>query len=199
MGGFDRYISGPMDFELQQSESRCVTTEAVDPEIEGLVREHSRLVFRIAYSVVRNHADAEDAVQEVFLRVAKHGVAGISDRKAWISRIAWRASVDRFRSRGNKNEEEFDERVHALPPQAGGTEQQAISRQMLALLDCMIAALPRKERDALLLTSVEEMSSAEAAIVLGTTETSIRGRVFRARQRLAEKLQKRTGSKYGRC
>jgi RNA polymerase sigma-70 factor (ECF subfamily) len=199
MGGFERYISGPMDFELQQTESRCVTTDAVDPEIEGLVREHSRLVFRIAYSVVRNHADAEDVVQEVFLRVAKHGVAGISDRKAWISRIAWRASVDRFRSRGNKNEEEFDERVHGSPPQAGGTEQQAISRQMLALLDCMIAALPRKEREALLLTSVEEMSSAEAAIVLGTTETSIRGRVFRARQRLAEKLQKRTGSKYGRC
>ena len=62
----------------------------------------------------------------------------------------------------------------------------------------MIAALPEKERDALLLTSIEEMSSAEAAKVLGATETSIRAQVFRARQRLAEKLQKVTGTKYGR-
>jgi RNA polymerase sigma-70 factor, ECF subfamily len=198
MGGFERYISGPMVFELTQMEPGWVTADAVVPEIEALVREHSRLVFRIAYSVVRNHADAEDVVQEVFLRVAKHGMAGIGDAKAWISRIAWRASIDRFRSLGHKNLEEFDERLHAPGARPAGTEQEAISKETLALLDRMIAALPRKERDALLLTSVEEMSSAEAAKVLGTTETSIRARVFRARQRLAQKLQKVTGTKYGR-
>ena len=175
-----------------------MTANAVAPEIETLVREHSRLVFRIAYSVVRNQADAEDVVQEVFLRVAKHGVAGITDAKAWISRIAWRASVDRFRSLKRADQEEFDERLHAPHIRPVGTEQEAISRQTLQLLDRMIASLPRKERDALLLTSVEEMSSAEAAKVLGTTETSIRARVFRARQRLADKLQKVTGTKYGR-
>ena len=198
MGGFERYISGPIVFELTQTEPRGVTSDAVTAEIEALVREHSRLVFRIAYSVVRNHADAEDVVQEVFLRVAKHGVAGIADAKAWISRIAWRASVDRFRSLGRANQEEFDERLHAPQTRPAGTEQEAISRETLKLLDRMIVALPKKERDALLLTSLEEMSSFEAAKVLGTTETSIRARVFRARQRLAEKLQKVTGTKYGR-
>lgn len=198
MGGFERYMPGPMAFELTQREPRCMTVNAVAPEIETLVREHSRLVFRIAYSVVRNHADAEDVVQEVFLRVAKHGADGIKDPKAWISRIAWRASVDRFRSLGRAEQEEFDERLHAPQIRPAGTEQEAISRQALELLDRMIASLPKKERDALLLTSVEEMSSAEAAKVLGTTETSIRARVFRARQRLADKLQKVTGMKYGR-
>src|SRR5436853_847658 len=198
MGGFERYIPGPMVFELTQTEPRCVTIDAVAPEIESLVREHSRLVFRIAYSVVRNHADAEDVVQEVFLRVAKHGATGIEDAKAWISRIAWRASVDRFRSLGRANQEEFDERLHSPQTRQLGTEQQVISREKLELLDRMIAALPEKERDALLLTSIEEMSSAEAAKVLGATETSIRAQVFRARQRLAEKLQKVTGTKYGR-
>src|ERR1700745_3337219 len=72
MGGFERYMPGPMAFDLTQREPHCMTTNAVALEIEALVREHSRLVFRIAYSVVRNHADAEDVVQEVFLRVAKH-------------------------------------------------------------------------------------------------------------------------------
>ena len=197
MGGFERYMPGPMVFELTENKPRCMTAHAA-PEIEALVREHSQLVFRIAFSVVRNHADAEDVVQEVFLRVAKHGVAGITDAKAWISRIAWRASVDRYRQFDRKNQEEFDERIHPADTHPAGTEQETISREMLALLDRMIAALPKKERDALLLTSVEEMSSAEAAKVLGTTETSIRARVFRARQRLAEKLQNLTGMKYGR-
>ena len=198
MGGLERYISGPMVFDLTRTEPRGVSTDRVAPEIEALVREHSRLVFRIAYSVVRNHTDAEDVVQEVFLRVAKHGVAGIEDAKSWLCRIAWRASVDRFRSVGRADQEEFDERLHAPRIRPAGTEQEVISRETLVLLDRLIAGLPKKERDALLLTSVEEMSSAEAAKVLGTTETSIRARVFRARQRLAEKLQKLTGTKYGR-
>ena len=198
MGGLERYISGPMVFDLTRTEPRGVSADRVAPEIEALVREHSRLVFRIAYSVVRNHADAEDVVQEVFLRVAKYGVAGIEDAKSWICRIAWRASIDRFRSVGRADQEEFDERLHAPRIRPAGTEQEVISRETLVLLDRLIAMLPKNERDALLLTSVEEMSSAEAAKVLGTTETSIRARVFRARQRLAEKLQKLTGTKYGR-
>ena len=198
MGGLEHSISGAMAFDLARPESDCVTDSGVSQNVERLVREHSRLVFRIAYSVVRNHADAEDIVQEVFLRVAKHGAGNIDDGKAWISRIAWRASVDRYRSRGRADQEEFDERIHAPFVRAMGTESHVISRETLALLDRLIAALPKQEREALLLTSVEELSSAEAAKILSTTETSVRARVFRARQRLAEKLQKLTGVNYGR-
>jgi RNA polymerase sigma-70 factor (ECF subfamily) len=198
MSGLEHSISGAMAFDLAQAESRCVTDSGLSASVERLVREHSRLVFRIAYSVVRNHADAEDIVQEVFLRVAKHGARNIGDGKAWISRIAWRASVDRYRSRGKHDQEEFDERIHAPLVQVIDTESHVISRETLAVLDRLIAALPRKEREALLLTSVEELSSAEAATILSTNETSVRARVFRARQRLAEKLQKLTGVNYGR-
>jgi RNA polymerase sigma-70 factor (ECF subfamily) len=198
MGGLEHSISGAMAFDLAQAESRCVTDSDVSPNVERLVREHSRLVFRIAYSVVRNHADAEDIVQEVFLRVAKHGARDIGDGKAWLARIAWRVSVDRYRSRGKHDQEEFDERVHVPFVRVTGTENDVISRETLALLDRLIATLPQKEREALLLTSVEELSSAEAAKILHTSETSVRARVFRARQRLAEKLQKLTGVSYGR-
>ncbi|HVH87154.1 MAG TPA: RNA polymerase sigma factor [Terriglobales bacterium] len=198
MGAFERFIPGVMSVDVVETRARCVIDRAVAPEVESLVREHARLVFRIAYSVVRNHADAEDVVQEVFLRVAKHGAQGIDDPKAWISRIAWRVSVDRFRAVGRADQEEFDERVHAPFRYVPGAEREAISRETIALLDRLIAALPRKERDALLLTTVDELSGAEAAKVLGTSETSVRARVFRARQKLAEKLQKVTGESYGR-
>jgi RNA polymerase sigma-70 factor (ECF subfamily) len=198
MGGLERHIPEFMVLALPQTESREVSETAVSAEIEALVREHARLVFRIAFSVVRNHADAEDVVQEVFLRVAKHGAKGIDDAKAWISRIAWRTSVDRYRSLGRAQHEEFNERIHLSTIRTANTEREFISREELALLDRMIAGLPRKERDALLLTSVEELTSAEAAAILGTTETSVRARVFRARQRLTEKLQKVMSKNYGR-
>lgn len=197
MGASERSISGAMAFNLSQAQRARVSQPAVSWELESLVREYSRLVFRIAYSVVRNHMDSEDVVQEVFMRLAKHGTQGIKDPKAWISRIAWRVSVDRYRHTKRAQQEAFDERTHT-PAQFVSTEQGAISRETLALLDRMIAALPRKEREALLLTSVEEMSSAEAAQVLVTTETSIRARVFRARQRLTEKLENMKVSSYGR-
>jgi RNA polymerase sigma-70 factor (ECF subfamily) len=106
--------------------------------------------------------------------------------------------VDRFRNLRRAEQEEFDERIHGPAVHTIGTEQEMVSREALALLDRIIAALPNKERDALLLTSVEELTSAEAAKMLGTTETSVRARVFRARQRLAQKLQKLTGTSYGR-
>jgi RNA polymerase sigma-70 factor (ECF subfamily) len=187
-----------MAFDLSPTESRGVTQSSVSWQIESLVHEHSGLMFRIAYSVVRNHSDAEDVVQEVFLRLAKHGTEGIADPKAWLCRVAWRVSVDRYRHNARAPQEGFDEQIHAPLAFSGNTEKGAISRETLALLDRLIAALPRKERDALLLTSVEELTSSEAAKVLGTTETSIRGRVFRARQRLTEKLQRGLGTSYGR-
>src|ERR1017187_6675490 len=64
-----------------------------------VVADHQRMAYRIAFSVLRNHSDAEDAAQETFLRVfrAGHDLGGITDVKAWIARIAWHAALDRKR------------------------------------------------------------------------------------------------------
>ena len=70
--------------------------------LDTAVREHARLVYRIAYSVLRNPSDAEDATQEVFLRVLRYGkkMSGIDDQKAWLARIAWRVAVDSAQEHG---------------------------------------------------------------------------------------------------
>ncbi|HEV2402267.1 MAG TPA: sigma-70 family RNA polymerase sigma factor [Candidatus Sulfotelmatobacter sp.] len=74
--------------------------------IEELVREHSRLVYRIAYAVLRSHHDAEDATQETFMRVLRYSskLDQIEDPKPWLARIAWRVAVDRGRQRGSHRE-----------------------------------------------------------------------------------------------
>src|SRR5260221_10746025 len=68
-----------------------------EDQLDLAVREHARLVYRIAYSVLRNHHDAEDATQETFVRVLRYwrNLEGVRDRKTWLARIAWRGGVDR--------------------------------------------------------------------------------------------------------
>src|SRR3984885_4347977 len=80
------------------------TDEPGEDLLEVAVREHARLVYRIAYSVLRNAAEAEDVVQEVFLRALRYGkkLAGVEDRKAWLAQIAWRAAVE-ARRRGMRD------------------------------------------------------------------------------------------------
>src|SRR5437868_14576661 len=71
--------------------------QAGEDVLEAAVREHARLVFRIAYSVLRNHHDAEDATQETFMRALRYRrkLEGVRDPKTWLARIAWRVAVQR--------------------------------------------------------------------------------------------------------
>src|SRR5258708_39095433 len=65
--------------------------------IEGLVAQHTAMLFRVAYSILRNHHDAEDAVQECFLRVLKYQkrLGEVRNVKTWLARIAWTVALDR--------------------------------------------------------------------------------------------------------
>src|SRR5712692_6462145 len=71
--------------------------QSQDELLEDLVRQHARLVYRIAYAVLRRHHDAEDATQETFVRVLRYSskLAAVEDHKTWLARIAWRVAVDR--------------------------------------------------------------------------------------------------------
>jgi RNA polymerase sigma-70 factor (ECF subfamily) len=163
--------------------------------LEDLVRQHSRLVYRIAYAALRSHPDAEDATQETFLRVLRYSarLATVEDPKSWLARIAWRVSVDRSK-RKNRTREiplEDPDRVLEEPVSPQATADETVhGAQIGAVLQHLIAALPDKLREPLLLSAVEEMSPRQVAATLNINEAAVRSRVFRARQTLRTKLAK---------
>jgi RNA polymerase sigma-70 factor, ECF subfamily len=167
--------------------------EVLENPLENLVRQHARLVYRIAYAVLRRHHDAEDATQETFLRVLRYSrrLAGVEDHKTWLARIAWRVAIDRNRQRGRKREMPLDDPEQPLPEVASSdaaADEALHGAQLSDVLEQMIAALPEKLRQPLILSTIKEMSPREVAATLGINEAAVRSRVFRARQILREKL-----------
>ncbi len=166
-------------------------------ELESLVREQARFVYQVCYSVLRHHHDAEDAAQETFVRVWRNRgkLAGIRELRGWLARIAWRVALDRRRP---KPELSLDDAAHAVAElrAAGATaEQLASGNQMAALLERLIASLPRELREPLVLSTIEEMTATDIAAALEIPEASVRTRVFRARQLLRAKLDSALGGK----
>jgi len=158
-------------------------------EFEAVVHDHSRLVYRIAYSVLRNHHDAEDATQETFIRCLRSlQRTVVRDWRAWLARTAWRVALDQ-RPRGREiSLDDAAETIASLRATGAGAEEMAANEQMEALLERLIAALPRELREPLALSTVEELSSPDIAQMLGIPEGSVRTRLMRARQMLKEKL-----------
>lgn len=174
--------------------------ENTDAMLEALVREHSRLVYRIAYSVLRRHHDAEDAAQETFMRVLRYRskLVEVRDAKTWLARIAWRVAVDRSRQQGRVPEVALDNTEKPVPEIASGddsADETIQGTEISATLEKLIAALPSKLREPLILSTVEEMSPREVAEILQINEAAVRSRVFRARQMLKEKFGQRMSRK----
>ena len=157
--------------------------------LETAVREHARLVYRIAYSVLRNPADAEDATQETFLRVLRYArkMAGIKDQKAWLARIAWRVAIERRNSMA-KASAGFEEAGATLVAPGEGADRALLERERNAALERLISALPASLRDALVLSTLEEIAPREVASILGISEAAVRSRSYRAREILRERL-----------
>jgi RNA polymerase sigma-70 factor, ECF subfamily len=172
----------------------ALAMEAAAPTIETLVTDHSRMVFRIAYSILRNHHDAEDAAQECFLRAWKHKdrLHEIGNAKTWLARIAWTTALDKRRS-GRKmvslNDAESGlDLLESLSDKAPAADEQLAERQKQQLLQRLIAGLPDDLAQTLELSTVRELNSAEVAEVMKIPESSVRTRLFRARKQLKEKL-----------
>lgn len=156
--------------------------------VEALVTEHALLVFRIAYSILRNHHDAEDAVQECFLRVlkAQKRLAQVRNPKTWLARIAWTTALDRRSTRGAQALSE--DALANLADDAMAADEQFAGQQQRQMLEKLVAALPDDLRRPLELSTVQELNSTEIAEIMEIPESSVRTRLLRARKMLKDKI-----------
>jgi RNA polymerase sigma-70 factor (ECF subfamily) len=172
------------DEALQHTERLCAEEKA----LAALVSQYAGTLYRVAYSVVRNASDAEDAVQEAFLRVLRHRdtLNEVRDQRVWLIRIVWNIVLDRKRrSKTRPETDDVAELARVLPAGGLNAEERAAAAQHHAHVLACVEQLPAKERQVLMLSAFEELSSVEIASVVGITESSVRSRLFRARNLMA--------------
>lgn len=158
-----------------------------------MVLRQSRFVFRVAYSVLLNAHDAEDAVQETFLKLYRHGGwQQARNERAFLARVAWRAAVDRRRASAasmvTSMNPDADVNVFDPPSPGPDPEQMLTAANEHAVVHAMIDALPEELRVPLALSAFEELNSREIGRVLGIPEGTVRTRLHRAREVLRRKL-----------
>jgi RNA polymerase sigma-70 factor (ECF subfamily) len=160
-----------------------------EPDLSRLVRDYSPLLYRVALSLLRNPAEAEDVVQDVFVRVLQRqaDLASIVEFRPWLVRITWNLALDRRRK---ARPEQMDELFAASLVSADLPADQLLAEagRIRNVLDAM-ERLPKHERQALLLSAMEELSTAEIGAVLGKSESSVRSLLFRARTHLRQRLK----------
>lgn len=158
---------------------------------EILMRSHNRRLFRLARAVLRDNAEAEDAVQETYLRAyaALPRFEGRSSLGTWLSRIALRESLRRRRR---------NERAKIRPDGPDRDTNPDHGPELGALLTAAIDSLPTALRAVLVLRLVEGLSTRQVARTLRLTESNVKVCLHRARRQVAERLQERLTPDYAR-
>jgi RNA polymerase sigma-70 factor (ECF subfamily) len=165
-----------------------------------LVERHRRSVFRAALAAVASPTEAEDVAQEAFITAfQKLGTfRGEASFKTWLLAIAWRKALDRRKSAGrwiqrlasprDAGDEAWNQ-MEELPAAHRSQEEALIGGELRRELRALIAALPRKLRDALMLAGGGEYSYDEIASILQIPVGTLKWRVSEARRVLRRKLE----------
>jgi RNA polymerase sigma-70 factor, ECF subfamily len=162
-----------------------------------LVERHSRALFRLAFRMTGNQQDAEDVVQESFLRAYKQ-LARFDERASfgtWLYRIAVNCSLDLVRSRKRRNENfapvdpEMEDPVLSLPSHDPTPDRMAMSGEVRDRVASALDELSPSERTAFTLRHFEGMCIEEVSRVLGCQPGAAKHSVFRAVQKLRRALE----------
>ena len=181
-------------------------TEAIDTLIasclggdqlawEGIVRQHRRKVFNIAYKFTGRYDEAEDLTQDVFLKIFKslHTFDRRANFQTWLVSVSRNLCIDHYRS-VRKERETIDRDVDAgeLTPSAPGQNAyQALEQQdRVELLRKAMAELPPSLREAVVKRDIQEFSYQEIAAQLNLPEGTVKSRINRGRTELARQVQR---------
>ena len=164
---------------------------------EAIMRRHNRGMFRTARAILRDDAEAEDALQEAYLQAYRTlgSYRGEARLSTWLARVVANEALMRLRKQARRSEilplhagidtEEIQEKEGSMDKQPETAAQRG---EMRKLLEQRIDALPGAYRAVFMLRAVEEYSVEETARILGIPEATVRTRLFRAKSILREGL-----------
>lgn len=163
-----------------------------------LVSRYERRIFRLAKNITQSDEDAEDVLQECFLKAYQHlgGFQGQSKFYTWIVRIAVNEALMKLRKRKTDKTVSLDETidtgeenvVREIAVWEDNPEQRYSQREIRELLDKAIMSLRPAFRAVFVLRDVEDLSTEETAAVLDLSVPAVKSRLLRARLQLREKL-----------
>jgi RNA polymerase sigma-70 factor, ECF subfamily len=166
---------------------------------EELVSRYERKIFRLTMNITRNREDAEDAMQDAFLKSYSHlkTFQGDSRFYTWLVRIAANEALMRLRKR-RPNQFSLDEPMEGdedlmpreLQDWGPGPEQRFAQTEMREILSGVIEELEPDYRIVFVLRDIEELSTEETAASLGISIPAVKSRLLRARLKLREKLNR---------
>ena len=188
---------------LQPDESVLVEkAKAGDQQaFTDLVARYQRKIYRLAKNITRNDEDAEDVLQEAFLKAYEHldGFEGNSKFYTWLVRIAVNEALMKLRKRRGDREVSLDEPVglgeeevkREIAVWEDNPEQRYSREEMHEILNEAVEGLKEDFRTVFVLRDIEEMSTEETAEALKISIPAVKSRLLRARLALREKLTRK--------
>jgi len=167
---------------------------------ELLMRRHNQRIFRALRAILKNDAEAEDALQECYVRAYRelHTFRGQAQVSTWLTRIGVNLAIDRHRRQARivsmepaALEIELD---RSVAPDSVTPEDARVTRELHDLLEGAIDDLPLDYRAVFVLREIEGLDTKDTAESLGITESTVKTRLHRARSRLREALYDRAGA-----
>ncbi|MGC8659983.1 MAG: RNA polymerase sigma factor [Desulfomonilaceae bacterium] len=168
-----------------------------------LVNRHTTVVYRLARSITGAHEEAEDVVQESFLRAFSNldkFDESKSTFKTWLLTIARNQSINivssfrrkalKFFSDRNDDEPDFDFSSNPLAQELPDMETQLSVKQQFQAMERILKKLPERQRTALLLRSQEGLSYDEISAVMNVSVSSVESLIFRGRKKIIELIEK---------
>lgn len=166
---------------------------------EVLMRRYNQRLYRVARAIVKDDSDAEDVIQQAYVNAYCH-LDQFADRakfSTWLTRIAIHEALARARKavRLERLDRDHDEQSMVARVAAPGPdpEHRAYSRELGAIIEAAVAALPETVRGVFMLREVEGLSTHETAVCLGIHADTVKTRLYRARAQLRRDLTARIG------
>jgi RNA polymerase sigma-70 factor (ECF subfamily) len=159
---------------------RSPTERRLNPEIAQLFREHSQMLYRTAFSMLGNSADAEDVLQDVFLRLLRSEPARKSNVRGYLYRAAINSSLNVIRTRKRLEFTDDAERFE-IPVDSHSS---AVAEDLHARVAAALAELKPEDAEVLVLRYLHDRSNGEIAKLFGVSRGTVAIRLFRSRRRL---------------